>query len=92
MDYKLKSIDGDQFLIFSWDTKTGEISGPGKLVIENLMKQEEIVTPPPSPKLFEIPDVITDTDMMALLLGDEWTIPEDWTDYYGQRVSDEDVI
>ena len=67
-DYTFKSLYSDEIFSFSWDIKTGEISGPGKPVIGKLMEQGEIITPPPGPKLYTIPEKITDTDMMSSLV------------------------
>lgn len=87
--YRLKSLDGDQVLAFNWNKKTGAIDGEGVAIILKLIADNrQIVTPPPDPKVYDIPETITDIATMSLLLGMHWKIPDNWPDFYGQRNSD----
>ena len=81
-------------LEFEWNAESGEVRGPDadKVLglVASAMKEGSLIGHP-YPTSFEISDPLHNAGEMAVLLGNDWMLPDDLASAYPKTTDDEDV-
>lgn len=83
--FHLKSlIDGYTDLTFTWDSQSGEFSGPDAKLVQarvNEALNEGGVTSDPYPTFYEVKDPTHNEPELAAIISQWWELPKSWENY-----------
>ncbi len=84
----------DQTLVFTWDSDTGEVSGPDADWVRNRARQltGKVVGLHPLPMAYTLTDPLRDPEQMAVMIGEYHVLPDELRDFYPRAESDNDEV
>lgn len=80
----------DQTLVFTWDSDTGEVSGPDADWVRDRARQlaGKVVGLHPLPMAYTLTNPLRDPEQMAVMIGEYHVLPVELQEFYPRAESD----